>query len=305
MEPVEKRSKKDPPEDLLELETIRGAMTKRRMEVLRELKENGQLSQGELAQRIHAKPTALSNLLLKFDTFSPKLIEKNYVGKFCYYSLSDWGRRLVEEDPEPRLIFIKEDSAAQEKEDEFLFQTARANLADMKQEYGEKWCLVFDDVLSYYLKTVRDVPNKKQRNLVNGYLKSLELLRIHQNDRQGNQTLKLLTESIHRYRVTEFMDELFYPFITVLRSLRDKELVYPATSVLQHFFTGCRDQPKADYIQDLGWSRNSLEELEKAVKRIVTRLKGCGEREIYEYCNALLPEQEMLSRLISQWLGNG
>lgn len=305
MEPVEKKSKEDPSGDLLELEMIRAAMTKRRMEILRELKENGRLSQGELAQRIHAKPTALSNLLLKFDAFSPKLIEKNYVGKFCYYSLSDWGRRLVEEDPEPRLIFFKEDNATREKEDEFLFQTASANLADMKQEYGEKWCLVFDDVLSYYLKTVKDIPGKKQRDLVNGYLKSLELLRIHQNDKQGNQTLKLLADGIHRYRVTEFMDDLFYPFITVLRSLRDKELVYPATSVLQHFFTGREGQPEADHVQALGWSAKSLEELEKAVKRIATRLKGCGEREIYEYCNALLPEQEMLSRLICQWLRNG
>lgn len=304
MELAEKKNKTGPPGDLLELEALRGAMTKRRMEVLRELKENDQLSQGELAQRIHAKPTALSNLLLKFDAFSPKLIEKQYVGKFCYYSLTDWGRRLVEEDPKPPPICIRPDGTAQEKEDEFLFQTARTALEDLKQKYGEKWCVVFDDVLSYYSKRVKDIPDKAQRALVNRYLKSLELLRIHQNDKQGNQALKLLTEGVHMFRIMEFMDDLFYPFIVVLKSLRDQELVYPVTSVLRHFFTGRQGQPKADYIQALGWSKSSLEELEEAVKRITVRLEGCGEREIYEYCTALLPEQEMLSRLISQWLGD-
>lgn len=304
MELAEKKNKTGPPGDSLELEALRGTMTKRRMEVLRELKENDQLSQGELAQRIHAKPTALSNLLLKFDAFSPKLIEKQYVGKFCYYSLTDWGRRLVEEYPEPPPTYIRPDSAAQEKEDEFLFQTARTALEDMKQKYGEKWCVVFDDVLSYYLKRVKDIPDKGQRTLVNGYLKSLELLRIHQNDKQGNHALKLLTDGVHTFRIMEFMDDLFYPFIIVLKSLRDQELVYPLTSVLRHFFTRREGRPEADYIQALGWSKSSLEELEEAVKRITVRLEGCDEWEIYEYCTALLPEQEMLSRLISQWLGD-
>ena len=304
MELAEKKDGTGPPEDLLDLEATRRAMTKRRMEVLRELKEEGELSQGELAQRIHAKPTALSNLLLKFDAFSPKLIEKRCVGKFCYYSLTEWGRRLVEEELETRPICIVEDSTAQEKEDEFLFQRAKVNLEEMKQEYGEKWCVIFDDVLFYYLKTVYEVPDKKQRALVNGYLKSLEVLRIHQNDKQGNQTLKLLTDRLHRYRVTEFMDEIFHPFIIVLRSLRDKDLIYPVTTVLQHFFTECEGRPDSDCIRDLGWDKSSLEELQASVKRIATRLKGRSEREIYEYCTALLPEQEMLSRLISQWLRN-
>lgn len=302
MELAEKKGGTLPPEDLRDLETARGGMTKRRMEVLRELKDGGELSQGELAQRVRAKPTALSNLLLKLDAFSPKVIEKNYIGKFCYYSLTEWGRRLVEEDPEARPICIGEDNAVQEKEDEFLFQTAKANLEELKQEYGEKWCVVFDDVLSYYLKNVDDVPDKKQRALVNGYLKSLELLRMHQNDKQGNQTLKLLTDRLHRYRVTEFMDELFYPFIIVLRSLRDKELIYPVTAVLQRLFTEREEPSDSDCIRDLGWDKSSLGELEESVKRIAARLKGRGEREIYEYCTALLPEQEMLSRLISQWL---
>lgn len=302
MEFVEKKGETLPSEDLRDLEVVRRAMTKRRMEVLQELKDGGELSQGELAQRVHAKPTALSNLLLKFDAFSPKVIERNYVGKFCYYSLTEWGRRLVEEESETRPNHIKEDSAAQEKEDEFLFRTAKANLEELKQEYGEKWCVVFDDVLFYYLKAIDDVPDKKQRALVNGYLKSLELLRIHQNDKQGNQTLKLLTDRILGYRVTEFMDELFYPFLIVLRSLRDKELIYPVTAVLQHFFTGCENGPDLDCIRDLGWDKHSLEELEESVKRIAARLKGRDQREIYEYCTALLPEQEMLCRLISQWL---
>lgn len=302
MELAEKKGGTLPPEDLRDLETVRRGITPRRMEVLRALNDGGELSQGELAQRIRAKPTALSNLLLKFDTFSPKVIEKKCVGKFCYFSLTEWGRRLVEEDPETRPICIGADNAVQEKEDEFLFQTAKASLEEMQQEYGEKWCVFFDDVLSYYLKTVDDVPDKKQRALVNEYLKSLELLRMHQNDKQGNQSLKLLTDRLHRYRVTEFMDELFHPFLIVLRSLRDKELIYPVTTVLQHLFTGHGEPPDSDCIRDLGWDKSSLGELEESINRIVARLKGRGEREIYEYCTVLLPEQEMLSRLISQWL---
>ena len=302
MERLEKKSGTGSPEETRDLEAVRRAMTKRRMEVLQKLGEEGELSQGELAQRIHAKPTALSNLLLKFDAFSPRLIEKRSDGKFCYYSLTKWGRQIVEGLPEDRTIRIREDGAAQEKEDEFLFQMAKASLEELKQEYGEKWCVIFEDVLVYYLKTVKDVPDKKQRALVNRYLQSLELLRIHQNDRQGNQTLGLLTERLHRYRVTEFMDDLFHPFIIVLKSLRDKDLIYPVTTVLQHYFTGSPVQPED--IRSLGWDRESLEELARLVKRIAARLEVCGEREIYEYCTALFPDQEMLSRLISQWLGN-
>lgn len=51
-----------------------------------------------------------------------------------------------------------------------------ALVIESKQEYGENWCMVFDDVLFCYLKNIEDVPNKKQRALVNGYLKSLEIL---------------------------------------------------------------------------------------------------------------------------------
>ena len=108
-----------PPGTVRDQEELQRFLTKRKQEVLSELYRSGRLSQGELANRVHAKPTALSNILQKLDSFSPKLIKKDYEGKYCFYTLTEFGRKLMEKEPEA--VQTQKSRLLQDREDEVLF----------------------------------------------------------------------------------------------------------------------------------------------------------------------------------------
>ncbi|MCI8840933.1 MAG: winged helix-turn-helix transcriptional regulator [Oscillibacter sp.] len=287
-----------PPGTVRDQEELQRFLTKRKQEVLSELYRSGRLSQGELANRVHAKPTALSNILQKLDSFSPKLIKKDYEGKYCFYTLTEFGRKLMEKEPEA--VQTQKSRLLQDREDEVLFQMAYESLHELGRS-DEKQTL-FDDVMVFYVRGARVIPNRKYRRLVNQYLRSLELLALHQNERLFNQTLKLLTNPHDNSRVTEFIDDYFTPFSPVLRTLQEKGQELQISRILRSVFTGQTDETVEHCIQAVGWDEESLQEMKTAAKRIKLCLMGCGLEEIYDYFTALLPDQEMLSASLSQWL---
>lgn len=290
-------------EQLGEMESFQPPMTRRKLDVLYELKKSGRLSQGELARKMGTRPTALANILLKLDDYSPKLLNKEYEGKYCYYTLSEQGCRLLEEnlnlEPGGR---VKESSALQDREDEALFQTAQKSVASLKEQYGDDWYEALDDVLIRYVRGSGHLPKEKAKLLAHQYLRSLELLTMHQNDRLRNQTLALLKGSVGFNRVTEFVDTYFVPFDVVLKTLAERNQTLQIHVVLKCIFTEQEDKTVSGYIRDLGWSGDSLQSMKDVIPKIKRCIVGYTLEDIFDYATALLPDQEMLCASISQWL---
>lgn len=281
-------------------EAFRPALTRRQLEVLRELYKGGQMPQGELARRTQMKATSLSNLLLRLDSLYPDLFLKEYQGRFCYYALSDWGRRFVEEQLEPARE--QESAVLLNREDEVLFESADESVRELRRLYEEEWPAAFNDVLMFYMAGGRLLPDSQAKALVNQYLRSLELLTVHENERFKEQTLKLVSDPVNRSRIAKFVDEYFAPFLVVLRSLQEKRQTFAVSSILRAVFTGQTDVAEKQEARSIGWDSEALHDLEKAARQLRVRLNGCAPEAIYDYLSALLPDQEMLCVLISQWL---
>lgn len=290
-------------EQLSEIESFQPPMTKRKLDVLYELKKSGRLSQGELARKMGIRPTALANILLKLDDYSPKLLNKEYEGKYCYYALSEQGCRFVEEKLNLDLGGrVKESSALQDREDEELFQVAKRSVDSFKEQYGDEWHAAFDDVLIRYVRGSSYLPDENSKLLAHQYLRSLELLTIHQNDKLRNQTLALLKGSVGLSRVTEFVDVYFVPFSIVLKTLVERNQALKINVALKSIFSEQEDKTASGYIKDMGWSGDSLQKMKDVVPKIKQCIAGYALEDIFDYATALLPDQETLCASISQWL---
>lgn len=289
-------------EETQQQEDFRHFLTKRKQELLCELYRSGRLSQGELAGRINSKPTALSNLLQKVGSFTPKLLQREYEGKYCYYTLTAFGRSLVEKElwtEATEAAPTQESSPLQDRKDEVLYQLAGDALQKLAGADGGQ--TLFDDVMIFYLRGTRVSPDRVSRQLVNQYLRSLELLSLHRNERLFNQTLTLLTDPHDKNRVTEFMDDCFLPFSPVLQALQEKGQELQVSRLLHSLFTN-RAEAAANAAGTLGWSEESLKALQKIADRIKLCLKDSTLEESYDCFTALLPDQEMLCASLSQCL---
>lgn len=290
-------------EQLSEIESFQPPMTKRKLDVLYELKKSGRLSQGELARKMGIRPTALANILLKLDDYSPKLLNKEYEGKYCYYALSEQGCRFVEENLNLDLGGrVKESSALQDREDEELFQVAKRSVDSFKEQYGDEWHAAFDDVLIRYVRGSSYLPDENSKLLAHQYLRSLELLTIHQNDKLRNQTLALLKGSVGLSRVTEFVDVYFVPFSIVLKTLMERNQALKINVALKSIFAEQEDKTASGYIKDMGWSGDYLQKMKDVVPKIKQCIAGYALEDVFDYATALLPDQETLCASISQWL---
>lgn len=281
---------------------INAFITKRKLDVLYELYKSGRLSQRELAYRIGAQPSALANLLLKFENFSPKLLQKDYEGKFCYYSLSERGQRFVEDNPGLPTPQAKKNTSVPEKEDNELFLIAKESLASLEQGYGEDWPVLMNEVMMHYIRGSKISPKREILLPVNQYIRSLEFLRLHQNDLLFNQTMALLTDPINSNNVSEFLDTYFDPFSIVLKSLQNKELSLSISILLQSIIRQQQNDTTLLLAKQLNWTNEVLNDLQNVIAKIKKCIAGCTLNEIYDYFTALLPDQELLCAVISQWL---
>lgn len=290
-------------EDLPHLDDeIQNFVTPRRMDILCALESCVRLSQGELAQHVNMKPTALANHLLKFDNFRPKLLEKVNEGKYCYYTLSEQGQRFLKQNRDAAAPRIRKSTALLDRQDELLFASAETSVVELKRQFGDEWGKVFDDVLVHYTLGSSVVPNDGATKLVNQYLRSFELLIMHQNEQVYSKMLSLLEEGTNRSRVTEFIDGFFVPFSIVLKKIQEKDQLFSVGAVLEFVFTGDRKETMKAHLQALNWDSNTIQTLQETVKQIKRRISGFGQQGIYDYFTVLLPDQEAWAWTVSRWI---
>ena len=280
---------------------IQNFVTPRQMDILCVLKGE-RLSQGELAQRVHMKPTALANHLIKIDNFYPQLLERAYEGKYCYYTLSEWARRFLEERPEAGAARVRGSTALLDRQDEILITAAESSVAELKRQFGDKWEKVFGHVVVYYVLGCAVAPDGNAKMLVNQYLKSFGLLMLHQNERLVNKMLALLEDGATRGWVTDFIDDFFMPFSVVLKKMQEKEQLFAVGAVLEFVFTGGDPEAVRAHLNALHWDDDTLQELQGVSDRIKERVSGYGRQEIYDYFTVLLPDQEAWAWTVSRWI---
>lgn len=289
-------------EDSPIFDEIQDFATPLRMEILRALYDNGRQSQGELAQRVGLKPTALANRLLKFDSFTPKLLEKVYEGKYCYYTLSEWGRRFMRRTLQAGEAQIQEDAALLDRQDGILLMLAQASVEKLKRCFGDDWGKVFDNVLVRYMLGSKFMPDSNAKKLTDQFLRSFELLIMHQNERLYNEALGLLDDGIASSRVTDFIDDFFMPFSNVLTKMKEKSQSFSIGAVLEFIFTGAEQADIGTHLRVLGWNYDDLRKLQETALRIKECLSGCSQEEIYDYFTVLFPDQEAWAWMVSRWI---
>lgn len=280
--------------------TKRRNPTNRQKRILCKLYEAGKQSHQNLADSVGLRPTALSNHLLNIDNAFPGVLKREYVKRFCFYSLTETGRRLVEEFLEPEADRSENGRVLLDREDDNLFLEAKNSLEGLDEEKGP---LGFNDVLVYYTRGGSNEVDAGVKRLTDRYLWSLERLVLNQNDRLREQTLALLTDKLNRDRVSQFIDDYFLPFAVVLRELRKQEHTFEIIEILRFAFTG-RSEAAEKYTQSIGWDSELLKNLQEAAGRIRKRLMNCPTEEICDYFAALLPDERMLGVTIAQWLRN-
>lgn len=289
-------------EDSPILDEIKDFATPLRLEILRALYDNGRQSQRELALHLGLKPTALANRLLKFDGFTPKLLEKVYEGKYCYYTLSDWGQRFMARLSETRMSQVQESTTLLDRQDEILFASAQASVEELKCRFGDEWGKAFDNVLVHYLLGSKFTPDSTAKKLASQFLKSFELLMMHQNERLYNMALNLLDDRTVSSRVTDFIDDFFVPFSNVFAKMQAKDQLICVGTVLEFIFTGEEQENIGTHLRALGWNNGDLRKLQETALRIKECLSGYGQEEIYDYFTVLLPDQEPWACILSRWI---
>lgn len=293
----------EPHEDSPIFDKIQEFVTPLRLEILRALyDDDNPPSQGELALQLSLKPTALANRLLKFDSFTPKLLEKIYEGKFCYYTLSEWGRRYMDRFAEAEKAQVQESTLLLDRQDEILFASAQASVEDLKCWFGDEWGKAFDNVLVRYTLGSRFAPDSTAKKLTNQFLKSFGLLMMHQNERLYNKALELLDDGTASSRVTDFIDDFFMPFAIVLAKMQQKNQLFSVGTVLESIFVGNEHQDMKTHLQALEWDKSDLRKLQEAALRVKKCLSGYEQEEIYDYFTVLLPDQEAWAWMLSRWI---
>lgn len=281
---------------------IQEFVTPLRLDILRVLYNNGRQSQGELALHLSLKPTALANRLLKFDSFNPKLLEKVYEGKYCYYALSEWGQRFMDRISEAETAQVRESTALLDRQDEILFALAQSSIEELKCCFGDEWGKAFDNVLVRYMLGSKFVPDNTAKKLTNQFLKSFELLMMHQNEQMYNKALGLLDDGTASSRATDFIDDFFLPFSNVLAKMQEKNQLISIGTVLEFIFTGEKQDSIGTHLRTLDWNNSDLRKLQETVLQIKECLSGYEQEEIYDYFTVLLPDQEPWAWILSRWI---
>lgn len=280
---------------------IKHFLTKKRSAVINVLAEQGELSQGELALAVNSTVTSLSNILLKFERYQYKLLEVRSSGKYRYYALSDIAKTYLND--LEKQADLEKDSVTSSEGDEKLFQHAEECLEDLKKIHGDEWQTKFDNALVRRIYGSGETLDSKSELLVEQYLKCLEILTMQNNGEVLGEVLALVANSILRDRIESLMN-YFEPFIVVLKDLRKKENIFNIGMVLKAAFAEQHEEDVKKYIEELQWKNDEYGKLKAIIPKLKKCLNGCNSREIYQYFNMLLPEQEMLSMCILEWIRN-
>lgn len=274
---------------------------KKRRAVIYQLKEHGELTQGELAAAIGSTVTSLYNIIKAFDALSYRLFEVERTGKYRRYKLSVLGWSYVAESEENNSQST--DCFVSDLETRRLIQEAKESIDIFKMKNSDKgWELCLDEALRRRID-VGEQLDEKSELLVDQYLRCIELLAIRGDFDAHDQVLDMLTNAIHRERVERFMDQ-FEPFIAILQYLADGGKAIHICKILKSVFGVQPDSTVEPHIEAAGWKDDEYYKLKQIAPKLRNRIAGYSEDEIVQFFDRLLPGQGILSCYLAELLHN-
>lgn len=281
------------------LEKLTRTVTARMNSVLLGLAEHGELSQGDLAKAIGSNATALSNLLVKFERLSVKLLISRNVGRYRYYELSGEGWAYLAATGQSA---VPKTDGEPEGTDAALFNEAKQALDELKQLCGEKWKRSFNKTMMKLVQGRSSAPAQQGEDLVYRYLRCVELLTMRNDVTTLKDTMEELPDEVLQDGVEEFMDyfQQFVPLLNHLDRGGDPTSVYLVAKAA--FFN---EDAANDHIAKIKWDSDGYSKLKVQAQNLKRCVEGYSEEEISRYFNILLPGQIPLSLYIARCICGG
>lgn len=272
-------------------------LTKKRWTIVSILYLYGEMLQKELAEKAGTTVTALSNMLLRFDGFSPPLLSITYKGRCCYISLSQVGREyfkrsLREEQKNNEKAILSHEGAR-------LFQEAQDCLKQFQSLYEDEWELKFDDLISGFIR-VDQVTDLQGEKLVNNFIHCLERLQFGEYGNFSLRVIELLESKLLRKRLEQFAEEYEVTY-KVTEALANPENVFAIYQVLHSIVTDEEADP--DTVEHLQWKEYYVP-LRNILHKAVSRLAEWGQENIFFCMGRYFQGQEQLCAFLANDIFN-
>lgn len=278
-------------------ENIDRFLTAKRYRIMTALERGGSLTQGALAKEINSSATSLANIIQRFNDECPDLLLKaEDAGKYRYYTLTELGLAYVR-DRQAREGHTRSGEELSEIEEQRLFQKAKQSLAEFQRICADGWETTLDDALCRICRGDKRGHGEEEIYL-DGYLNCLELLILNGSEGAMNRTLNLLDNNILRDRVAELMRKV-EPFCVVLKSLQQEANAYTVFWLMERAFEGQKGEAVDERCKALGWSEGEYKQLSVVAHDLWKCMHAYDGEEIYNYFQALLPEQRQLCAYIA------
>ena len=290
MHAIDGKMKQEVSEDIFS--DITHFLSKKRLDILLALYENGELSQGELARIVKSTVTSAANILMKFAQCEYRLIEVNSRGKYRYYNLTSLAVQYVE--------YIK---SQQKKEAEeqiihhselMLLQKAKNSISEFKRIYEDDWDIVMDDCLINYIECKKMKENEEQ--LIQGMLHSLALMDLDEYENSMDKFLEMIDVPILSKRIEQYMEK-FATIRPILALLRDDKNVYQVNEFLVAIIQE-NILSAFEYAESLGIQKQ-YEEFKNTINWLKDNLYGKEKQEIFLYIKRFFPGQQQLCFALS------
>lgn len=210
-------------------------LTKQCNKVLKCL-HNHRLSNKEIAANLGITASALSNTLQRIRNSKLDLLVVEQIGRNTYYSLSKKGMQYVEENLNNSKLTSIEDKLSN------YYSDAVVLIENMKNEYGDDWKIVFDDVLILYAS---GNINKVESNFKKIF-DIIEKLFIEERWDDLNVIYTKLEDEIFKRRIQKFFDR--FVGINSLCNIEDEDWM-TAYRVVDDFFVNSGDLLHKDLVE--------------------------------------------------------
>lgn len=264
---------------------------RKREQIMGILWESGELTQGDLAQRVNSTPTSMSNILLKFDQFKYKLLCCESRGTRKYYSLSDMGAFYMQylnnrKTDKGDIVFAS---------DLYLFQEAKNSIKYFKDKAEDDNEILMEDALLRLCYGIENESSWEDIDAFQKYIYSIEKLLLLGNEVYFERAMRLMESEILRKRVDQFL-EGFYLLRPILDLLEEQDNILDVYDMVEFAVKGA-EEDVSRIVRERGWNIPCAQIVQffRKIKQI-----GKSREHTFKLITGYLPDKAELSAMITQ-----
>lgn len=285
----------------VDMAEITAFLNRKKGEVFWTLERQEGLSNKELAMAVDTTPTSLSNIILKFESFSYCLIEGKSSGrKRCYY-LTELAREYVS------LLSAKgmEDekkSSIYQQEEWLLRQRFKDALAQLKMRHREEWEAVVEDILIRRILCSEDIGEAEDIRLVSEIIFVIEMAIEKEYYGSVEVCMKVLSPSvILEKRIEEYL-QCFYAFTPFYKIFQQEKEGNVVGRIFKTMILNGEANQYEQEIQKLGLEKKYGHQLEMAMQHIKKYCHEQKEELVYGKLQQLMPGRSQMNTFLASWI---